>query len=458
MRIDTKVTLPKGYFVADTGPAKGNNLQGLAKLITKLEKANIILSAKAINVLTTLNEKDFNNIYNDTILQFKAVKGQFLRPTFASGADVADEFFTYEDFIVQINHYYITYGLGQIDEAIFETPTGRKVEIDNLRKRKEVKELNATFKIIDVKSTKEFILEVAKIINMPIVFGVQQTEFIKEAFNKGILVNCITDTIKVKENIFAILDITGKEFFKDSNILRTATDILRYAYFVSGEDYKKLPKGTKFKLKTSDKNVIMTSINKIAKRDIKNVFGDIKPYKSQWLSLSKNLFPGSKKFNRYPNAQGIFDYLRNGGNIETFNTVTQRLISEGKMLELTKHLSAKPGELLRSLDMIIRNSSKIEIDNIVSILENIKLNPKLLIQVRKWLEYRTQTAFTERTFKVKGKPVTIDNKPLTELKTKRTMKVVNALRTVMVKSLVGKELFPAPVEVEEISETKNVVA
>ena len=115
----------------------------------------------------------------------------------------------------------------------------------------------------------------------------------------------------IKENIFSILEITGKEFFKSAGILKTATDILRYAYFVSEEDYKLLPKGVRFNLKTSDKKVIMAALNTIASKDVKNVFGDMKPNKSQWLALSKNLFPGSSKFNKFSAAQGVFDFLRN---------------------------------------------------------------------------------------------------------------------------------------------------
>ena len=449
--IDFKITGPKGYFVAEQGNSKGN-ITKISKLLSKLEKANIVLSSRAINILMTMNEETFDEISSSLKLAFKPVEGQFLRPTFASGADVGEEYFTMEDYIVQINHYFITYGLGMIDEGIFEVPSGRKVEIDNLRKRKVTKELNATFRIIDVKNTKEFVAEVTKVINMPIVFGVQQEEFIREAFNKDLLMEALAtvNSIKIKENIFAILAITGKEFFKESGILKTATDILRYAYFVSEQDYKGLPSGVRFSLKTSDKRVIMSALDRIAKKDIKNVYGDIKPNKSLWLAMSRNLFPGSVKFSKFPNAQGMFNILRNGGTIETFNSVTQKLILEGNMLNLTRHLANKPGELLRSLDMIIRNSNKIQIDSIVDIIKDIKLNPKLVIQVKKWLVYRTENALEERVFNIKGKPVVVDNKPLGELKTKRTMKIVKALNEVIITHLKGKELFPK-IEITEVA-------
>ncbi|MEA3451694.1 MAG: hypothetical protein U9Q83_07290, partial [Bacteroidota bacterium] len=61
---------------------------------------------------------------------------------------------------------------------------------------------------------------------------------------------------------------------------------------------------------------------------------------------------------------------------------------------------------------------------------------------------------TSRTFKVKGKPVTVDNKPLETLKTKRTMKVVQALRGIMVRHLEGKDLFSAQLKDIELYEAQ----
>jgi hypothetical protein len=450
--ISTKITLPKGYFVADSEVGFASNIDGIVKLAAKLEKANIVLTANAIKRLTTLTGDSFETIKKDILATTKAVKGEFLRPVFASTSDVALEEMTLEDYCIQMWMYFNTYALGRYPDELFVLDENRKVELANAAKRKDVKDLNNTFKFLDVKNVADFVNEVRAVLSMPIVFGAQQEEFIKEAFDKGLLGDAIEGVnFKVKENIFVVLGITGKDFFKDINILNTATDILRYAYYVSGQDFKELPRGARFNLKTADKMVIMSNLDKVASNNIANAFGDIKPKKSQWLALSRNLFPGSKKFSKFMHAQGVFNVLRNGGNIETYNTITQRLIAVGDMLELTKHLASRPGELLRSLDMIIRKAEKEQIDGIVDIISNLKLNPKLIIQVKKWLEYRTGHAFEERVFNVKGKPVTVDNKPLKELKTKRTMKVVEALNEVIMAHLKGKDLFPEPIELEDNS-------
>jgi len=460
IQISMDVTLPKGYFVVDKGTNTDNNIKEISKLLSKLEKANKVLTIKAIEVLMSLNSDTFKNISQEILLKNKPINGEFLRPSFASGEDISEEVFTFDDFMTQMEMYFFTYNLGVIPEHMLNRTQKRKIEVDNIASKKEKKELNCTFKIIDVKSTQEFISDVATIINSPIVFGKQQLEFIKEAYNKNLLIEVfkLVQPIKVKENIFAILENTGKEMFKELNILRTPTDVLRYAYYVSGLNYRKLEKGIRFNLKTSDKKIIMNSLNKISKNNIVNVYGEMRPYKSQWLSLSKNLFPGSKKFNKFPYAQNLFDNLRNNTKIETFNTITEKYIREKNFSDLITHLSEKPGELLRRLDMIIRCSDKREIKHLIKTITRIDLNPKLIIQVMKWLEYRIDNDFSMRTFNVKGKPISVENKPLKKLKKKRTKKIIKSLRSNIVKHLRGKDLFLKEITyLEDISKTSEEV-
>jgi len=450
--IDVSVTIPRGYVVVEstTEASKLANIKGLVKLVAKLEKSNVVLSEKAIVALAQLPKEDFQILSDSIKSVIKPVKGQFLRPSFASTDDVAFEGMTIEDMYVQLWMYFNTYGIGRFPAELWEFSKDREVQLEAVSKKSTVQDLNCTFKILDVKTIQEFLKEVQNTAQMPIVFGAQQLELLQEAHKNDLLVQAINGLdIKVKENLFSIIELIGKENIAKCGVLKTATDVLRYAYFVSGADYKKMGK-EHFSLKTSDKRVVMSSLDNIIKNgDIKNVFGDMKPNKSLWLSLSKNLFPGSAKFSKYSNAQGVFDYIRNGGNVKTFNTITQELISNMEFGALAQHLSKRPGELLRSLDMIIRYSSKDEVKILTEVVKNIKLNPKLVIQVKKWLEYRTVTSFTERVFNVRGKPVSIEDKPLKELRTKRTMKVVQALNEVLKASLVGKGLFPNSTTVEQ---------
>lgn len=455
--INAKVTIPKGYVVIDSGNSvRTDNLQKILKLAAKLEKSNLVMTSELTSALMTLDDASFTKVVNSIKDSTRAVKGQFLKSSFASGADLDNEQWTVEEMILQMYEYCLSYGLNVNTAEIFGgVDESRKIEIANVAKRKDKQDINNTFKILDVKTPSEFQTEVGSIVGSPIVWGAQQVEFIQAANDADLLYDVLVKAdFKVKENMFSIINIVGKENVKELNIFKTATDALRYAYFVSGQDWRKLPKGVKFKLKTSDKKVIMAALNKL---NVKVAFGDMKPYKSQWLAVATNLFPGSSKFARFATAQGLFDYLRNGGNVETFNTKTEALIAAGDMIGLAKHLKGKPGELMRRLDMIIRNLEKGQADELVDILNGVTLNPKLVTQVRKWLAYRTETSFEDRTFKVKGKPVTVQGKSLAKLKSKRTMKVVQALRGVIVRHLEGKDLFSkqlAAIEAYEAEQEK----
>jgi hypothetical protein len=446
-QIKLAITVPKGYIVTylDENKVKDSkNLNLVMKMIKRAEKNNVLLSKDLIANLISMNKSDVRDIKDEFDIIYTSMKGQTFRSIFATGEDISDEEFTFDDFVQQLQHYYISYNLGEIDYSIFEIDEKRKVQISNVSKRKDKQDINNTFKILDTKTVDGFNKDVKTIIESPIVFGAQQIEFIQEAKRLGFLgsiLNSVQD-FKVKENMFQVIDITGKEFVKKVNILKTATDILRYCYWASGLDFTNLEKGVKFNLKTADKKIVMMYLNTIANKNMTNLFGDMKPYKSQWLSVSKNLFPGSSKFHKFGSAQKIFDYIRNGGNLVTFNSTTEDLINND-INALIIHLKEKPGELLRRLDVIIRKGSKEDSKLLAKVIKNIDINPKLTIQVRKWLEFRIDNGFEDRVFNIKGKAVTVQGKSLKALKEKRTKRVIKALRNKLIKSLVGKELFPS---------------
>jgi len=446
-QIRLAVTVPKGYVVSYRGTGKNSNLKGVTKMLKRAEKNNLLLSKELVQNLCTMEAVDFKTIKEQFDTIYASMQGQIFRSVFATGEEIEDEAFTSEDFVEQIQHYFISYNLGEIDYEVFEIDEKRKIQISNVSKRKDKQDLNNTFRIIDTKTVADFRNDVKVILESPIVFGEQQVEFIQEANRSEELSEVLSNvsSIKVKENLFKLIEITGKEFVKHNDVLKTATDILRYCYFVSGFEVQNLFTGVKFKLSTADKKIVMGSLDKLARKNLGNLIGDMKPYKSQWLGIATNLHPGSAKFKRFSGAQEVFEYLRNGGKIETFNSRTQKMINLGDYKALVGHLSDKPGELLRSLDMIIRKGDKPARKKLVVKLSEIKLNPKLTIQVKKWLEFRIKNGFKERTFNIKGTPKTV-LKSLEPLKEKRTKKVVKTLRNTVIKHLAGKDLFPSVVE------------
>ena len=62
--INTNITLPKGYFVADRTAKEVSisELSLIASLVAKLEKSNIVLSANAIETLLSLSPSNYTLI------------------------------------------------------------------------------------------------------------------------------------------------------------------------------------------------------------------------------------------------------------------------------------------------------------------------------------------------------------------------------------------------------------
>lgn len=443
IKIDSTIT--SGFIVL--GSEKENkitleNVKLVSQILETAEKNSIIFTTKLTNALLVSRTEELKVIVEDFKELYKEQKGQFLRSSFASGSDIEDESFTIEDFIIQINHYLRYNYQNGIDESIFKVDEKRKIEYNNIIKDAEVKELNNSLRIIDLKTMEEYLLFVKNIINSPIVFGKKQEDVLQEAHKNNLLRDLVKESnIKVKENLFSILAIVGKDLVREVELLKTVTDILRYAIFVSKGDYIHLKEKVKFDCTTSDKKFIMRELNRIGKKNIEESFSEMKSKKSLWLGLSMNLFPGAKMFNKFPTSQQLFYLLRNKIKVETFNSKRTLLIKDGNYAELTQLLSLKPGLLLRDIDMIIRKSSEEDFIHVLNILKKVDFNIKLAISVSKWIEYRTSHKIVERIFKIKGKRYEQKRKHLEVLSEKRTVEVIKILEEKIKNSLKNKELF-----------------
>lgn len=426
------VALRKGFITFDCGNYIPNSetFVLISKIINSLENNNCVLSSVLIE---ELSKKD-NIFLLDLLKDLSKIesKGVFLRPIFASSEKIENEFFSDEDFFKQLEIYYATYDLGKIPVNLI--PSSRNVEVVYKFKDEKNKKINK----VTFKSTDEYLNEVKSIINSPIVFGEEQLDFIIESVNNGIF-NLITENdfnSKVKENIFSIIKIIGKEQIHKFKLLKTTTDVLRYAYFVSGEDFKLLQPGIKFSLKSSDKTVIMKTLNSLR---ISDSIQEMKSRKSQFLSLSKNLYPGSLKFKKYNNAQNLFNHFRNTKTLITFNSVTESLILNKDFKTLSKHLSEKPGEYIRTIDLMIRSSE--DISFILEDLRKMKLNTKLVIQIRKYLLSRISIS-ESRVINIKGKFKILEKeKILKPLEEKKVLLINEVLKEHIISNLMNKQLF-----------------
>jgi hypothetical protein len=190
--INCSLTIPKGYVVLDSAQGvRSQNIQKILKLAQHLEKSNLVMTSELCTALATLSDNDYKTIEANIKKATRTTKGQFLKSSFASGANLEDEQMTIDDLALQFYEYFMSYGIGRVPTELFEEDVSRRIEAANIVKRKEKKELNNTFKLLDVKTSKEFQNDVAIIVGSPIVWGEQQKEFLREAHRNNLLIGLL---------------------------------------------------------------------------------------------------------------------------------------------------------------------------------------------------------------------------------------------------------------------------
>ncbi|MBK7363094.1 MAG: cytoplasmic protein [Micavibrio sp.] len=153
------------------------------------------------------------------------------------------------------------------------------------------------------------------------------------------------------------------------NSIKTATDVLRIATSLSDGDVS-LAKNTKYKKFTKSERKFLLYLLEKCKSGIEE---DMLRYKTNWIRLGEILHP-SEYTKRFPKTAEAFYKLRNDVKIDTFNSKSEALIASNDFGSLIKHLSVRPSELARKLDLIISKNptwTKFAIDEMVKGAESI---------------------------------------------------------------------------------------
>ena len=121
---------------------------------------------------------------------------------------------------------------------------------------------------------------------------------------------------------------------------KSATDVLRLAAAMSGQDVS-LAKAPRFR-----------SFTRAERRELLGLL-ELRP--EQFKRLGEKLHPG--EYAKYfPENKAIFDKVRNGIKIETYNSKLQELMKPPVNAELlTAHLMLRPGMFARYLDFALRS-------------------------------------------------------------------------------------------------------
>lgn len=205
--------------------------------------------------------------------------------------------------------------------------------------------------------------------------------------------------IPCKENAAALLAVlierglATEESF--SKYCKTATDVLRVAVAVSGGD---ISLGTPTKFRNTPKRVRHLLLGTLER--IGTITEDMLRHKEPWKRLGERLHP-SEFSKRYPRTCEAFDVLRNDKPFATFNGKVEHRIKTGDAVSAAEILQARPGELARRLDKLVRMSDRT--DQVLEIFGHVagSVSSPVLLQVRTHFAERNRGS-EWRTFFPKG--------------------------------------------------------
>lgn len=170
-------------------------------------------------------------------------------------------------------------------------------------------------------------------------------------------------------------DWRGQQCFLD---FKGATDVLRLAAAMSGQDVN-LVKSPHFRsFKRSERRELLYLLEHVEK----NEGFALRP--EEFKRLGEKLHPG--EYGKvFPENKAIFDKVRNGVHIETYNSKLQELLKKPVNVDvLTAHLMLRPGVFARYLDFALRNcSDEHQMEDVlfrfISVCKNV--SPRVLVQL-----------------------------------------------------------------------------
>ena len=170
-------------------------------------------------------------------------------------------------------------------------------------------------------------------------------------------------------------DWRGQQCFLD---FKGATDVLRLAAAMSGQDVS-LVKSPRFRsFKRSERRELLYLLEHVEK----NEGFALRP--EEFKRLGEKLHPG--EYGKvFPENKAIFDKVRNGVHIETYNSKLQELLKKPVNVDvLTAHLMLRPGVFARYLDFALRNcSDEHQMEDVlfrfISVCKNV--SPRVLVQL-----------------------------------------------------------------------------
>ena len=405
------------------------SLEYIGALLKNIESLGYTFSSELLDIISTLSLKDMTVFYNKIIKDLKQMVGANVKykpmyPNFPSQVMNMSETELY--FNAMMHYFGDWVGLRIL-------PKSKK------EKREELKD-EINLKIINLGTEEDFNSIFKNLVSAKTSISETDKEdiswFIRKYKNS--VLDMMPNDIPFKENIALI---TG-EFLENNlnvdaffaNNVKTATDILRIAAYLSDGDVS-LAKNTKFKkFSRKERRMLLSALE-----NCKDITEDMLRYGERWKRLGERLHPFEYKSN--VNTHKSFKVLFNKEKFSTFSSKVEIALQNNNMEEAANLLKNRPGEFARRLDNLVRSVDNS--DNIIKAFKEIsdKVSSQVLLQVVSHFKHRNEKTDI-RTFFPKGnvgKMKVIDNN-LLNINDKYCNKIIKICEKSLVKKY--KKLDP----------------
>lgn len=306
-----------------------------------------MMTTKLLDTIATLKEDKIEKLYNSILSILKDIKGGdvIYGPMYRNFPQQVIEMSEVELYTNAFVHYLSG---GQWKPDYNEKPRGIAFE-------------HVNYKILDLVTNEEYKEVFTKILSSKDSISSGDKAIVEWFIKHHPDIN-IPD-IPFKENL-CMLAVAQLEKGEDiSNMLKTATDVLRVITYMNDGDIS-LATNTRFKsMRRSRRRVFVNILMNVANEE------DFARHRNKWGKLLHNLHVGDYSKKIYDMAVN----LRANKRIVTFNSSVEEAIKNKDDAAAVKLLSQRPGEFARRFDHLIRSST-----NAAHIYEAfIKVIPKI---------------------------------------------------------------------------------
>jgi hypothetical protein len=390
----------KGFINLPQQSKEDNSLLAMS-VVSELMQLGYILSPEAITHLGKSSKEDISLFHNEVINYINDLIGNTrnYKPFWKGFPQEVMDKSEFELFLHQIVHY---------------MSNGMYLPLEDKKYSKKRAFEQSTYTKISVGTDENYFSIFTDLVSLNNSLTVEDTSILEYFISKE--KNLIfPEKIPFKETL-CLLASFKLECLKP--YIKTVTDVLRIATYLCKGDIT-LASNTKFRKITRSNRKYLLSLLESTNLDATEAV--LKLHK--WLRLGESLHPGEYK-NQFPKSFEFFNQLRNSKVRSWYGKVNESF-KKSKQLGL-EVLSERPGEYVRRLDYLIRNSSNEKeafqiVDKLTPFVKTI--SGKVLVETLNHFNGRNSSK--ERKIYIKGKrtPVTlptlqpIDDKVLNKTKT-----------------------------------------